>query len=271
MQFCAVPWNICFHLIRSSRSSFPANFLQSPGGPGAATASFRRAAIAAFAVSFLALIASSARAVTGAPRTVGLSPVCAPFAKLITADARRFSIPAAWICAVINAESAGDVHAISPKGAIGLMQLMPQTWALLRRRYHLGANPESPRNNIFAGTAYLRTLLDRYGAPGFLAAYNAGPARWEAHIAIGEELPTETKSYLARLLPIIDGDDPRADLVAASTQSWSTASLFPAVSLTPSIARANAPAIEQKITDETAFAPHGNGLFVMAPAERFGP
>jgi hypothetical protein len=200
-----------------------------------------------------------------------LSPVCAPFAKFITADAARFSIPAAWICAVIDAESAGDVHAISPKGAIGLMQLMPQTWVLLRRRYRLGANPESPGNNIFAGTAYLRALLDQYGAPGFLAAYNAGPARWEAHLATGAKLPAETKAYLARLLPIIDGDEPGADLVTASPQSWSTAPLFPAVSLTPSIARVNAPAIEQKIGGKTAFAPHGNGLFVTASARKFGP
>jgi hypothetical protein len=200
-----------------------------------------------------------------------LSPVCAPFAKFITADAAKFRIPAAWICAVIDAESAGDMRAISPKGAIGLMQLMPQTWVMLRRRYRLGANPESPKNNIFAGTAYLRALLDRYGTPGFLAAYNAGPARWEAHLATGVTLPAETKAYLARLLPIIAGDDPEADLVAASTQSWSTAPLFPVVFLTPSIARVNAPAIEQAIGNKTAFAPHGNGLFVTASAPKFGP
>lgn len=271
MQFCAVPRNICFHLIRSSRSSFPANFFQSPGGPSAATASFRHAAIAAFAVSSMALIASSARAATGPPRTVRLSSVCTPFAKLITPDARRFSIPAAWICAVINAESAGDVHAISPKGAIGLMQLMPQTWALLRRRYHLGANPESPRDNIFVGTAYLRALLDRYGAPGFLAAYNAGPAQWQEHLATGAKLPIETQAYLARLLPIIDGDNPGKEFVAVSTRSWSTAPLFPALLFSAPIAAANHPPIQRKITGQTAFAPHADGLFVTASAQKFEP
>ena len=74
-------------------------------------------------------------------------------------------------------ESFGDVHAISPKGAMGLMQIMPATWAGLRPRYGLGADPYDAHDNIIAGAAYLRELQDRYGAPGFLAAYNAGPAR----------------------------------------------------------------------------------------------
>ncbi|WP_227818677.1 lytic transglycosylase domain-containing protein, partial [Klebsiella aerogenes] len=54
---------------------------------------------------------------------------------------QRFGIPTTWMRAVMRAESFGDVHAISPKGAMGLMQIMPQTWATLRQRYHLGADP----------------------------------------------------------------------------------------------------------------------------------
>ena len=72
---------------------------------------------------------------------------------------------------------AAIVRAISPKGAIGLMQIMPDTWTGLRRRYGLGIDPFDPHDNILAGAAYLRELHDRYGVPGFLAAYNAGPAR----------------------------------------------------------------------------------------------
>ena len=77
----------------------------------------------------------------------------------------------------MRAESFGDVRAMSPKGAMGLMQIMPETWAALRSRYGLGADPYDAHDNIMAGAAYLRELHDRYGTPGFLAAYNAGPAR----------------------------------------------------------------------------------------------
>ena len=83
---------------------------------------------------------------------------------------RRFGIPAAWIRAVMRVESAGQVRAISSAGAMGLMQIMPATWAELRIRHRLGNDPYDPRDNILAGTAYLREMHDRYGSPGFLAA-----------------------------------------------------------------------------------------------------
>ena len=86
---------------------------------------------------------------------------------------------------------------VSPKGAMGLMQIMPDTWAELRSRYGLGPDPYDPHDNIIAGTAYLRELLDRYGERGFLAAYNAGPSRYEEHLATGRPLPSETLSYMA--------------------------------------------------------------------------
>jgi soluble lytic murein transglycosylase-like protein len=76
---------------------------------------------------------------------------------------------------------------------MGLMQIMPETWATLRLRYGLGADPFDPHDNILAGAAYLRELHDRYGSPGFLAAYNAGPARYEDHLATGQPLPAETR------------------------------------------------------------------------------
>ncbi len=58
---------------------------------------------------------------------------------------------------------------------MGLMQIMPATWAGLRQRYRLGADPHDAHDNIVAGAAYLRELHDRYGVPGFLATYNAFP------------------------------------------------------------------------------------------------
>lgn len=68
---------------------------------------------------------------------------------------KRFAVPVNWIVAVIDIESAGDVHAISPTGAMGLMQIMPATWVELRERYKLGGDPYDPHDNILAGTAHL--------------------------------------------------------------------------------------------------------------------
>ncbi len=85
----------------------------------------------------------------------------APFASFVAEASQRFGIPATWMRAVIRAESFGEVRAVSPKGAMGLMQIMPETWADLRRRYHLDANPFDLDDNIIAGAAYLRELHDR--------------------------------------------------------------------------------------------------------------
>ncbi|WP_346732322.1 lytic transglycosylase domain-containing protein [Bradyrhizobium sp. 193] len=90
------------------------------------------------------------------------------FAAFVDEASERFSVPVNWIGSVINIESAGDAHARSPKGAMGLMQIMPSTWAELRERHNLGRDPYDPRDNVLAGTAYLRELLDRYGGPAYL-------------------------------------------------------------------------------------------------------
>ncbi|MBI1685176.1 lytic transglycosylase domain-containing protein [Caulobacter hibisci] len=116
----------------------------------------------------------------------------------VQTSAARFGLSEDLIVAVIAAESAGDPRAVSPAGAMGLMQLMPATWAELRARLGLGDDPFDPRDNVTAGSAYLRELLDRYGAPGFLAAYNAGPRRYEQSLA-GRPLPAETRAYVQRL------------------------------------------------------------------------
>jgi hypothetical protein len=87
------------------------------------------------------------------------------------------------------------------KGAIGLMQIMPDTYAELRARHGFGPDPFDPRDNILAGAAYLAEMRARYGAPGFLAAYNAGPRRYEEHLLRGRPLPSETQDYVARIAP----------------------------------------------------------------------
>jgi soluble lytic murein transglycosylase-like protein len=123
----------------------------------------------------------------------------------VSEASQRFGIPPSWIHAVIRRESRGDVGAVSSVGAMGLMQLMPATWASLRTRYRLGRDPFDPHDNIMAGTAYLRELYDRYGSPGFLIAYNAGPARYEDYVSNGQPLPRQTRDYVAAIEPVVRG------------------------------------------------------------------
>jgi len=192
------------------------------------------------------------------------------FEAFVVEASHRFGIPAAWIRVVMHAESFGDVRAISPKGAMGLMQIMPDTWATLRQRYRLGVDPYDAHDNIMAGAAYLRELHDRYGIPGFLAAYNAGPARWEDHLATGRPLPAETRAYLTRLAPIVgSGVTDDTTLLASIVRSWTEASLFPeqrsnrsentlAVAHSQHSSKSNT----SQPQDWTGLAPRSDGLFV---------
>jgi soluble lytic murein transglycosylase-like protein len=193
-----------------------------------------------------------------------------PFTAFIAEASQRFGVPASWIHAVMRVESVGDVHALSPKGAMGLMQIMPETWAILRARYGLGANPYDPHDNILAGTAYLRELHDRYGAAGFLAAYNAGPTRYDEHLASGRPLPAETRIYVAVLAPMIAGDQVGdAMFVAATAHSWTEASLFtvraenrPTDVQLLSVLHPSRLLTDGVVQDLTALAPQSDGLFV---------
>ena len=114
----------------------------------------------------------------------------------------RFGVPVTWIEQVMRAESGGRTRLggrpiTSHAGAMGLMQLMPGTWAEMRSAYRLGSDPHDPYDNIIAGTAYLRMMHDRFGYPGMFAAYNAGPGRYAEHLATGRALPGETRDYFA--------------------------------------------------------------------------
>ncbi|WP_333931176.1 lytic transglycosylase domain-containing protein [Bradyrhizobium sp. CCBAU 21360] len=152
-----------------------------------------------------------------------ISKTARSFAGFISEASLRFAIPPNWIRSVQSIESAGDVHARSPKGAMGLMQIMPATWTELRERYNLGNDPYDPHDNILAGTAYLRELLDRYGSPGVFAAYNAGPSRYEEHLA-GGLLPDETRAYVAKLANLLAIELPPS--WTSSGQSSAAATLF---------------------------------------------
>jgi hypothetical protein len=101
---------------------------------------------------------------------------------------------------------------------------MPETYAELRLRYHLGTDPYEPRNNILAGAAYLREMHDRFGPDGFLAAYNAGPGRYEGYVKSGRPLPDETRDYVATLAPVIGVPGVPHHSAGASTASQLTTS-----------------------------------------------
>lgn len=152
-----------------------------------------------------------------------------PHGAFIAEAARRFGIPAPWIVAVMRAESANDPRAVSHAGAMGLMQVMPGTWAALRPRHGLGDDPHDPRDNILAGTAYLREMWDRYGnVAAMLAAYNAGPGRYDAYLETGRALPAETRAYVAALAPLLgSGTASEAQMVVqALPPDWRDAALF---------------------------------------------
>jgi hypothetical protein len=202
-----------------------------------------------------------------------------PYAGHIANAARRFGIPEAWIRAVMRVESRDDVRAISPKGAMGLMQIMPATWGDLRARHGLGGDPYDPRDNIMAGAAYLREMHDRYGSPGFLAAYNAGPGRYEEYRATGRPLPAETRAYVAALAPIIGGGDPTAPATVATADplAWTRAPLFivqvdngPRADRQQTDSDPVAPPAPESVRDPTPPAPQSDGLFV-ARADSGGP
>lgn len=194
-----------------------------------------------------------------------------PYAGFITEAAKRFAIPERWIRAVMHAESSNDPGAISPKGAMGLTQIMPATWAELRTRHHLGEDVFEPRDNILAGAAYLAELHDLYGSPGFLAAYNAGPGRYEKHLVTGNPLPRETIDYMEKLVPMIDTDAAPVVRIAARSRrnEWADAPLFFAQKTDADEAHKSGTDGDPKhsenaaaIVDLSALAPASEGIFV---------
>ena len=146
------------------------------------------------------------------------------WASFIDEASRRFGVPAEWVRGVMQVESGGRAvlngrPITSSAGAMGLMQIMPATFGELSARYSLGSDPFDPRANILAGTAYLREMYDRYGPMQFLAAYNAGPARVDAHLRDGRPLPVETRRYTATLLPrLLPGAEPAPASSASPVQ-----------------------------------------------------
>ena len=173
--------------------------------------------------------------------------------EIIEEAARRFSLPPSWVRGVMRMESGGQTMLngrpiTSSVGAMGLMQVMPETFAAMTRRYGLGSDPYEPRANILAGAAFLREMYDRYGPDHFLAAYNAGPGRVDDHLQNGRPLPFETQRYVQALAPQLLGDTGRSastptsqvqDLTSAEALRRAAASAFrprPPVPVSPDAA-----------------------------------
>jgi soluble lytic murein transglycosylase-like protein len=118
----------------------------------------------------------------------------ASMAELVDNAARKYGLPPAFVRAVVAAESGYQTNAVSPKGAIGLMQLMPATAS------ELGADPTIPEQNVDAGTRYLRDLLLKYDNQAYhaLAAYNAGPGAVDKYHGVPPY--RETQTYILNVL-----------------------------------------------------------------------
>jgi hypothetical protein len=149
-----------------------------------------------------------------------------PWGPYINLASSRFDVPQQWIRQVMQVESGGNEYmggqlTVSPAGAMGLMQLEPETYQEMASRYGLGSDPFNPYDNIMAGTAYIHEMYEVYGSPGFLAAYNAGPGRLDDYMDYHKALPDETVNYVAMIAPNIQGYYPQhrseADQLALNT------------------------------------------------------
>jgi soluble lytic murein transglycosylase-like protein len=136
------------------------------------------------------------------PTVESVEPLEPDAVELLNAAATRYGLPAEFLVSVAAAESGLRQDAVSPKGAIGIMQLMPETAA------ELGADPRDASQNVDAGARHLRDLLVRYDGGVFraLAAYNAGAAAVERHDGIPPY--RETRLYIERVLDRFEGETP---------------------------------------------------------------
>ncbi|WP_448192543.1 transglycosylase SLT domain-containing protein [Azospirillum sp. sgz301742] len=167
-----------------------------------------------------AVLSTLAAACAGGPsRTASPAEIDAH----VVEASKRFNMPETWIREVIRQESGGRTTMngrpiVSKAGAMGLMQLMPATYEEMRRKHGLGSDPFEPRDNILAGTAYLREMYNLFGSPGFLGAYNCGPGCYGDYLAGHRTLPNETKQYLASVGPRLNGTPKQdnSDIVIAS-------------------------------------------------------
>jgi len=138
-----------------------------------------------------------------------------PYEEIIAEHSQAHGVRAELVKAVMQVESAFNPYARSPKGALGLMQLMPAT----AQRFGV-KNPFDPRENVRGGVAYLRQLLDRYdnNEQLALAAYNAGPGAVDKY---GQSVPPykETRNYVKQISKMTEVSDTNTRPVATRDNS----------------------------------------------------
>jgi len=188
-------------------------------------------------------------------------PPSDPWGPYINQASAQFDVPAPWIRWVMRIESGGHEYingqlTVSQAGAMGLMQLEPETYNEMAARYGLGSDPFNPYDNIMAGTAYIHEMYAIYGMPGFLAAYNAGPGRLNEFMNQGEHLPDETLTYVEMIAPHIQGYYPQnrsqADELALNTEPMGDGGILPPGFSTQG---APVPSGEVQLADNSVVAP----------------
>jgi len=204
-------------------------------------------------------VAASASPLAGAVPALAMSNRCAEH---VPEAARRSGLPEDVVTRVMLAESGGNLRIVSAKGAIGCMQIMPATWAYLTSRYNLGADPFNARMNMIGGAMYLAELASRYGWPGALSAYNAGPGRYQRYVQGGTALPAETIAYTARIGGNVDGRP-----MAVPAPRWQQARLFMARSTTE--VAAVSPSASTRTAENVEVRPR-NALFPLSVAHDDG-
>lgn len=214
--------------------SFPGSFLM---GRHRSTPTCRPHAAVRRCAHILALGALAVLAACAGPRRNYAPPVASDNAlnqwtPYVQEASHRFTIPQAWIRAIMRQESGGHQYlhghlTRSIHGAVGLMQIKPDTYAELADRYHLGSDPYDPHDNIMAGSGYIRELYDRFGSPDFAGAYSCGPQCMSNHRTRGAPLPSFAVAYLAAVSPHLNdpvpGDNAQIAQAAAAAEAenWS--------------------------------------------------
>ncbi len=198
-------------------------------------------------------------------------PPSDPWGPYVNMASARFDVPGTWIRRVMQVESGGHEYmngelTVSAAGAMGLMQLEPETYNEMASRYGLGTDPFNPYDNIMAGTAYIHEMYEVYGAPGFLAAYNAGPGRLDAFMNEGRRLPRETVAYVAMIAPAIQGHYPE-HRSAADELALNTLPLGVSTGILPPGYTAGGPAYSEPFP-EPARAPAQVEVAALAPVTR---
>lgn len=155
------------------------------------------------------VVVTPGNSVFGKEQKMSPAALVARWEPLIQDASKKFHVPAQWIRAVIRQESGGrtvlpdNSPIVSAAGAMGIMQLMPDTYSEMAAQYRLGDDPFDPHDNIYAGAAYLDWLHRKYGYPAMFAVYNDGPGNIEDHLRDGRPLPAETRGYIVSIAHIL--------------------------------------------------------------------